>query len=122
MVPDRDDVNLPTFIQSWIQAASDAAGQCAKLTADLEPLESQSQLIKLLQTSADGISNGRKALTALGASATPDAVNHVLRQVSWHYCLVLVFSSLNIFAASLTVLRFRHLWKHGANTSKWHRT
>ena len=98
MVPDRDDVNLPTFIQSWIQAASDAAGQCAKLTADLEPLESQSQLIKLLQTSADGISNGRKALIALGASATPDAVNHVLRQVSWHYCLVLVmvFSSLNI--------------------------
>lgn len=82
VVPDRDDVNLPTFIQSWIQAASDAAGQCAKLTADLEPLESQTQLIALLQSAAEGISNGRKALTALGVSATPDEVNHVLTKVS----------------------------------------
>ncbi len=92
MVPDRDDLNLPTFIQSWIQAASDCAGQCAKLTADLEPLESQGQLITLLQSAAEGVSAGRKALTALGASATPAAVNHVLERVSWRYCLVVVFT------------------------------
>lgn len=50
MLPQTDETNINQFVQSWITAAGDAAGQCAKLTADLEPLESQQALIQLLQT------------------------------------------------------------------------
>ena len=64
MVPDEAD--LPNFVSQWITAASDAAGQCAKVTADLEPLESQTALIDLIVNASQGISASRKALTALG--------------------------------------------------------
>ena len=57
-------------------AASDAAGQCAKVTADLEPLESQQALIELIAGAAGGISDTRKALTALGpVPAAADVAN-----------------------------------------------
>lgn len=83
MLPQTDETNINQFVQSWITAAGDAAGQCAKLTADLEPLESQQALIQLLQASAAGITNSRKLLTALGPNPVEDQVTGILQQVSW---------------------------------------
>ena len=83
MLPETDDMNITQFVQSWVTAASDAAGQCAKLTADLEPLESQQALIQLLQASSAGISNSRKLLTSLGPNPVAGQVTGILQQVSW---------------------------------------
>lgn len=73
-----ESTEVGPFVQAWVTAASDAAGQCAKLTADLEPLESQQALIQLIAGAADGISASRKVLTALGPVPTAADVANVL--------------------------------------------
>jgi len=78
-----DDANLGAFISAWVGAASDAAGSITKLAADLEALESQTALIEILARCSEGISAGRKQLTALGGTATIEQVNAVLKRVSW---------------------------------------
>ena len=64
MVP--DSAELDGFVASWVMAASDASGQCTKLCAQLEPLQSQDQLIGLITAASEGIGDHRKRLTALG--------------------------------------------------------
>ena len=91
LVPESAEVGL--FVQAWVTAASDAAGQCAKLTADLEPLESQQALIQLIAGAADGISASRKALTALGPAPGAADVAAVLANAACLYsgtCNILV--------------------------------
>ena len=78
-----DDHSLETFIPAWVSAAGDAAGQAARLQADLEPMESQSALIKLLADASTGISKSRKDLTMLGAAADAASVQGILNQVGW---------------------------------------
>lgn len=78
-----DNANIEGFIAAWVGAASDAAGSITKLAADLEALESQAALIDILAKCSEGISAGRKQLTAMGRTATVEGVNSVLRTVSW---------------------------------------
>ena len=48
----------------------------------LETLESQDQLMNLLQQSMNGVCEARKSLHLLGNTATPDQVAHVLQKVT----------------------------------------
>ena len=76
-----DSAELEGFVAAWVMAASDASGQCTKLCAQLEPLQSQDQLIQLIQAASGGISEHRKQLTALGATPRGEAVQHLLQSV-----------------------------------------
>ena len=82
MIPDSAD--LPTFVASWVMAASDASGQCTKLCAQLEPLQSQEQLIRLILAASEGIGEHRKALTALGPSPQIEQVQKLLQNAPRH--------------------------------------
>ena len=79
MVSDEGDI--AEFARRWVQAASEAAGACAKVQADLEALESQGELINLLSASSKGISESRKRFTSLGANPTVEGVQGVLQTV-----------------------------------------
>lgn len=77
-----DEHEPAKFMQCWIQAAADAQGQAAKYMADLEPLESQSQLIEFIKTATTGISESRKTLSQLGRDASKSEIQDVLQKVS----------------------------------------
>lgn len=79
VVPDNTDI--PKFLTAWVHAAGEASGTCARITAELEPLESQAQLMGMIRESAEGITQCRKALTALGGDANAESVEGVLRTV-----------------------------------------
>lgn len=82
-----DEHEPDKFMQCWIQAAAEAQGQAAKYMADLEPLESQSQLIEFIRTSSTGISESRKALSQLPKNASKAEIESVLNGVSClHKC------------------------------------
>lgn len=78
-MPDKTD--MPKFLAAWIHAAGEASGTCARITAELEPLESQAQLMGMIRESAEGITQCRKALTALGGNANAESVEGVLQTV-----------------------------------------
>lgn len=82
MVP--DSAELDGFVASWVMAASDASGQCTKLCAQLEPLQSQDQLIGLITAASEGIGDHRKRLTALGPNPSTTDVQALLQSVPCH--------------------------------------
>ena len=64
---------------AWVAAAGDAAGQSTKITIELEALESQGELCRLIQESMNGIAQARKSLAALGQNPAADDVASILR-------------------------------------------
>ena len=75
--------DIAGFVSAWVAAASNAAGDSARTLADLEPLESQSQLMGLIQAATTGINNGRKLLVQLGPNPPLPEVEAVLQDVAW---------------------------------------
>lgn len=79
------EVLLPTscdvqkFVMAWVAAAGDAAGQSTKIAIELEALESQGELCRLIQESMTGIAQARKSLAALGQNPAADDVASILR-------------------------------------------
>ncbi|CAE7427213.1 TY1B-DR3 [Symbiodinium sp. CCMP2592] len=71
-----------SFVKSWIGAATTASGLAVRLTAELEPLESQEQLINFINAAVSGITDGRKKLQQLGTAPQASDVQSILLQVT----------------------------------------
>ena len=77
------ECDLAKFVSSWVAAAGDAAGTCTKVCIELEGLESQGELVRLINEPMTGIQAARKGLTALGVAPQLESVDVILRQVAW---------------------------------------
>ncbi|CAE6916833.1 unnamed protein product [Symbiodinium sp. CCMP2592] len=74
------DTDLPSFITTWVSAATTAEGKATTTCAELEVLESQGELIKLIMDATSGLAAKRKALQSLGANASSASVQTILSQ------------------------------------------
>ena len=101
------DMDPHTFVTTWVSACTSAEGRATTLKSQLlerisgawytprlfsrifpgrlEPLKSQTVLIGLITDAVTGMSEERKALQALGKSATREEVQDCLRRVT---CLI----------------------------------
>ena len=85
--------NVQKFVMAWVAAAGDAAGQATKIGIELEALESQSELCRLIQSSMTGIAQARKSLAALGQNPAADDVASILQTAP---CMNIVMSPSSI--------------------------
>lgn len=91
LLPNACDVQK--FVMAWVAAAGDAAGQATKIGIELEALESQGELCRLIQQSMTGIAQARKSLAALGPNPAADNVESILRTAP---CMNIVMSPSSI--------------------------
>jgi hypothetical protein len=119
-----DEGDIAEFARRWVQAASEAAGACAKVQADLEALESQGELINLLAASSQGISDSRKKLTSLGPNPTVEGVRGVLQVVhcrqlrSFVSHTAVLACGTHLHSTVMCIARPASLWSRTRSTSR----
>ncbi|CAE7427004.1 unnamed protein product, partial [Symbiodinium pilosum] len=77
-VPDNvTDETMKDFISSYKSGISDATGVCAKLTQELEDLETQDKLITMINAASEGMAKTRRDVSNIKLEEDDDAWSKV---------------------------------------------
>ena len=103
-VPDHvTDETMKDFITSYKSGISDATGVCAKLTQELEDLETQDKLITMINAASEGMATARRDISNIKLEEDEDAWSKVCAIVERTRPYVLAYKKHTRTGQSLTL-------------------